>query len=869
MTYQPKSYRKFLATAATATLVASAVAVPFASAASFTDVSSKYETAVNYLVDNNITSGLSATQFGVSKEIKRVDAAVMIAKALKLDTTSAPDAGFKDVPARAQGAVNALVNAKVLSGKTATTFGSNDSLTRGEFAIILSRAYNLSGEGQDLKFTDVSSRYADAVKALVKNEITSGKSATSFGTSDAIKRGDFAIFVHKAATLNVAPEVVGVSAINATQVEVKFNQEVDKTTVETEANYKVDDTTLLSSVGTAELQEDGKTVIITFASSKNKTSFTLETSGLKTKDLKDVEDYSGTVYVNDVAAPTVKNTEFQANGDLVINFNEPLSAVDPIVRVAGKPVSFASVSTGATSITLTAAALSSAGVSVSGGESTTVYVAGAKDTVGNEMAIYNGTATKGSDSEKPYVTSISQLGQNKLKVVFSEALGASASDLAVGEFKFLKGSTVYSSSAVTKDTNDTSNRTYEVTFSASDIYGSSNPVDTQAVTLLLDKNAVKDGYGNGNDAISQSFTFNTDKTAPKFVSSKVSDDKQTFELTFDEDFVGTTAGVDESKIVITDADGVRYNALDTTTVVKAGASNSKVLVVDFVASTGTIENGTYKVTVQAGAIKDAQNNSNEAFTTTVNVGDASDTTKPVATLDVTTTPDTPVSGENKFVVDYSEEVGSSALSLANYKLDGDALPTGTVIYFNSTAKDSVTIELPENVYNIGTVGTGTNALLNVSNVADKAGNKVDSTNLTVKVSDNTSAKLQTVQVVGNDILLTFDEAIDSTTATAINTVAKLAADFDITVDGEDLDLGTVGTTSATGDGTPASVSTSLVSGNSKQVKISLTPAVGDSTATDNVASNWDPTKPVTVKVNGATLKDKNLYLLSEGTAVSK
>jgi trimeric autotransporter adhesin len=590
---------------------------------------------------------------------------------------------------------------------------------------------------------------------------------------------------------------------------------------------------------------------------------------LKSKELKDVKDYSGTVYVNDVTAPTIAKSEFQANGDLVVTFSEPLSAVDPIVRVAGKPVNFASVSLGDTSITLTAANLAAAGVSVSGGQTATVYVAGAKDTVGNEMAIFNGTATKGTDSEKPFVTSVTQLGQNKLKVVFSEALGASASDLAIGEFKFLKGSTVYSSTGVTKDTNDASGKTYEVEFTETDIYGSSNPVDAQTVTLLLDANAVKDAYGNGNVAISQAFTFNTDKTAPKFVSSKVADDKQTLELTFDEAFVGTTAAVDESKIIITDADGVRYNALDATTVVKAGASNTKVLVVDFVAGATAIENGTYTVTVQAGAIKDTKNNSNAAFTTSVTVGDASDSTKPVATLDTTST-DAPISSENVFVVDYSEEVGSSALNTANYKLDGSALPAGTVVYFNSTAKNSVTIELPENVYNIGTVGTGTDALLNVSGVADKAGNTVDSTNLTVEVSDNTSAKLQAVQVVGNDILLTFDEAIDSTTATNIDTVAELAAQFEIKVDGDALNLGTDDST-ATG-GSDAAVAVSLVAGNAKQVKVSLTPAVvgtGGTVAGDGVASNWNPTKPVTVKVKEATLKDANLYTVKAGTVISK
>ncbi|WP_158553407.1 S-layer homology domain-containing protein [Peribacillus saganii] len=196
MAYQPKSYRKFVATAATATIVASALA-PVASAATFTDVSDRYKEAVDYLVAQNITQGTSATQFGVSKQIKRVDAAVMLAKALELNTSTAPASGFTDVPARAEGAVNALKAAGVINGKTATKFGSDDNLTRGEVALILAKAYSLKSEVKQLKFTDVAERYEEAVIALTENGITSGKTATRFGTADSITRGEFAVFVYK------------------------------------------------------------------------------------------------------------------------------------------------------------------------------------------------------------------------------------------------------------------------------------------------------------------------------------------------------------------------------------------------------------------------------------------------------------------------------------------------------------------------------------------------------------------------------------------------------------------------------------------------------------------------------------------------
>ena len=179
-------------------------------AAGFSDVSDRYREAVQAMVDQGVTSGVGGGKFGVEQQIKRVDAAVMLAKALKLEVGSAPDAGFKDVPQRAKAAVNALVKAGILSGKTATTFGADQTLTRGELAIILTRALKLSGDTATLTFKDVPARYETAVKAMVANGITNGKTATAFGTADPVKRGDFAVFFHRSQPANQELEVIDI-----------------------------------------------------------------------------------------------------------------------------------------------------------------------------------------------------------------------------------------------------------------------------------------------------------------------------------------------------------------------------------------------------------------------------------------------------------------------------------------------------------------------------------------------------------------------------------------------------------------------------------------------------------------------------------
>ncbi|WP_251027621.1 5'-nucleotidase C-terminal domain-containing protein [Bacillus sp. ISL-41] len=198
MAKMSKSYRKFFATAAAAALVTTA-AVPgvLADAKDYTDVPERYQDAVDFVLANGV-KGKSSTYFGTSESIKRVDAAVFLANVLGLDTVGAPDAGFIDVPDRAKGAVNALKEFGITDGKTSKLFDSNSTITRGELAIWIERGFGLVGK-TDTAFADVSGRYVDSVQALAANDVTQGVSSTSFGVNASAKRGDYAIFLFKAA----------------------------------------------------------------------------------------------------------------------------------------------------------------------------------------------------------------------------------------------------------------------------------------------------------------------------------------------------------------------------------------------------------------------------------------------------------------------------------------------------------------------------------------------------------------------------------------------------------------------------------------------------------------------------------------------
>lgn len=179
-------------------LVGSLITFQTKATAAFTDVNDRYKESVEYLVDQKYANGISSTQFGTNQSIKRIDAAVMIATMLGFTKSDAlPESGFTDVPKDRAWAVNALYKEGIVNGKSKTKYGSHDLMTRGEMSKVIASSYKLEADSEKIPFTDVHPRYVPYVAALLQHEITTGKSTTSFGTGQNITRGEFAIFIYK------------------------------------------------------------------------------------------------------------------------------------------------------------------------------------------------------------------------------------------------------------------------------------------------------------------------------------------------------------------------------------------------------------------------------------------------------------------------------------------------------------------------------------------------------------------------------------------------------------------------------------------------------------------------------------------------
>lgn len=708
MAYQPKSYKKFVATAATATLVASAL-VPTASAASFSDVNSNYKVAVDYLVANKIAQGTSDTTFGTTASITRGDAAVMIANALKLNTSSAPDAGFTDLNTRVAGAVNALAAAKIIGGKSATKFAPDDKITRQEMAKVVSLAYELDNAGTNNKFVDVNSNWDSYVDALVKHEVTLGKTPTTFGATQNVTRGEFALFVYRAETLVPAtPEVVSVSAINAKQVEVKFNKAVvASSVVDTDGTLKTGVIAFSTISGTsatltdssvASLSADGKVLTVSTASGTLNGEYVLKTveDTIKDKEGNFAPVFTSAVFkVSDVVAPTIKSVEKLDASNVRVYFSEPLSSAGNwTFKLADGSTatvstnSFTNIAKGYVDLTIDAG--------VAAGKEITATVIGAADFANNLISPNPVTFnfSKGAlDGTKPSVSSLTPLSLTKFEVKFSEEVqGFNGADVV------LNGSALNDVSAnlpaleageakVTQDSTDKTKFTVEL---GTAVTGGLNTVGIAAA-------GVTDLSGETNNAFSRVVDFKVDTVAPKLVTSEIKTDAGTeyLYLTFDESVTAgtlTSLAATQVKNFVTVAGTI--NLTDLTAVANSDDKQYRVALnssnTKFTPTSGSAaaiaDGATYTVTL-TGAFTDKSTNPLGSTSITFTRGADTDTTKPaiVKTVDGgETSPNVASNGihvidNDTFQVTFDKAVdGASATNKANYAVNGATVKSATL-----------------------------------------------------------------------------------------------------------------------------------------------------------------------------------------------
>lgn len=169
----------------------------------FTDVpaDSYYYDAVLWALDKGITSGSTATVFNPNGICTRAQAVTFLWRAMGSPEPTAASCPFTDVKASAYyfKAVLWATEKGITKGTTDSTFSPDRTVTRGQTMTFLWRTAGNPSAGTANPFADVKAGtyYADAVLWAVKEEITSGTSATSFAPAGGCTRAQIVTFLYR------------------------------------------------------------------------------------------------------------------------------------------------------------------------------------------------------------------------------------------------------------------------------------------------------------------------------------------------------------------------------------------------------------------------------------------------------------------------------------------------------------------------------------------------------------------------------------------------------------------------------------------------------------------------------------------------
>lgn len=170
--------------------------------------SATHQGNIDCIAAYEIIQGRADGTFGGSASITRGQFATMIAKfaevasgtALAIEATP-----FTDIAGHTHADnIARLYGAEITSGKTATTFAPNATISRQEAATLIKQAHDalgvdFSGVTPATNFTDVSGTHAANINLLAGAGVISGKSATTFGPTMSISRQETATLLVRSA----------------------------------------------------------------------------------------------------------------------------------------------------------------------------------------------------------------------------------------------------------------------------------------------------------------------------------------------------------------------------------------------------------------------------------------------------------------------------------------------------------------------------------------------------------------------------------------------------------------------------------------------------------------------------------------------
>jgi hypothetical protein len=557
------------------------------------------------------------------------------------------------------------------------------------------------------------------------------------------------------------------SAINAAQIQVMFSKAVDEATAENAANYvlrKTDNSTI--NITGAEVQEDGKTVLLTVTPITSKTTLTATVKNVKLEGslTETFPLFTQVLTVEDVTSADVTSVVSKTNGDtassLTVNFSEPVTA--GAIKVNGTTKAYTLAADGL-SATIT-------GLSLDASKSHTLEVVNLTDTASNVNTLVSKTFNVTKDTAAPTFT-VSTSSDNKIVLSFDKAVDANTITTGNIVLKDEKLDTVGGYSVDVPA--GYGSKRVEITLPA----GTYSTKDTRTFTILA-SDSVKDSLGNKLASTTKTVSISVDETKPALTGIeyvKNSDGEVTYVLFKYSEKVLETANLGLTAKNITT--GASVDLFGTLTAADVEVLSNGTTVKVEVKGATAIKSGKLEVNVPASFVTDTALTANNsvAVKQVVDFGTGATGELKVSTV---TNP-----ARNQFKVTFNDVVTyASASNPANYSINGVALPADSTIVFDTTNKDNVVITLPAGFI----AADDTGAVLRVQNVETATGVKVSSNTTVVTVDDNVGpsiAKAKSAINSNGTFSLGFSEAV-ATVATVGE--ANVLADLVLKINGIEL-----------------------------------------------------------------------------------
>ena len=157
-----------------------------------------YTEPVQWMVDNEITTGTSPTCFDPDDPVTRGQAAAFIWR-MEGEPAPGPPHKFSDVVSPwQQDPVSWMLNNAVTTGTSPTTYSPDEFLTRGQLAAFLHRLAGEPAAPPPTEFTDVDRSWQiTPIGWMVLTGLTTGTSPTTFSPENSATRGQLAAFLHR------------------------------------------------------------------------------------------------------------------------------------------------------------------------------------------------------------------------------------------------------------------------------------------------------------------------------------------------------------------------------------------------------------------------------------------------------------------------------------------------------------------------------------------------------------------------------------------------------------------------------------------------------------------------------------------------